>query len=347
MLVEADHAWNTETHVGTQMKVVVYEKYGPPEVLQLKTIEKPTPKDNEVLVKIHSTTVTSGDARSRSSTFAPAPWLLVRTMMGLLKPKKTILGSELAGEIESVGKDVKLFKKGDQVFGTTHGSSLGSNAEYISLPEDRVIAIKPVNMTYDAATSVPVGGITALRFLRHANIQRGQKVLINGASGSIGTFAVQLAKHYGAEVTGVCSTANVELVKSLGADKVIDYTKEDFTQNVETYDLIFDAVSKSTFSSSKNALKQNGVYLATVPSLTLMLQMMWTSRIGSKRGGFASDPERAEDLIFLKELIEAGKIKSVIDRSYPLDQIVEAHRYVDTGHKKGNVVITMIPNEKG
>jgi NADPH:quinone reductase-like Zn-dependent oxidoreductase len=345
MLVEADHVWNTETHADTQMKAVVYEKYGPPEVLQLKTVEKPIPKDNEVLVKIHSTTVTSGDARSRSSTFAPAPWLLVRMMMGPFKPKKTILGSELAGVIESVGKDVTLFKKGDQVFGTTHGSSLGSNAEYICLPEDRVVAIKPANMTYDEAASVPVGGITALRFLRHGNIQRGQKILIIGASGSIGTFAVQLAKYYGAEVTGVCSAANIELVKSLGADKVIDYTKEDFTQNGETYDIIFDAVSKSTFSRSKSALKQNGIYLATVPSLALMLQMMWTSKIGSKKGGFATDPERAEDLIFLKELIEAGKIKSVIDRSYPLDQIVEAHRYVDKGHKKGNVVITMIPNE--
>ena len=322
------------------MKVIINSKYGSPEeVLELKEVEKPIIQDNEVLIKIFATTVTPMDWRSRNGSRKALPlWPLSRMSLGLRKPKKTVLGTELAGEIESVGKDVKLFKVGDQVFGN-RGKA---HAEYIKFPEGGDIVLKPANMSYAEAASVPFGGLTALGFLRKGNIQSGQKVLINGASGGVGTFAVQLAKHFGAEVTGVCSTTNVALVKSLGADEVIDYTKGDFTKKGQKYDMIFDAVGKSSFSKCKKLLNEFGIYLSTVPSFRLLFQMFWTSKRGRKKAVFMipNGPYK-QDLIFLKELIESGKLKSVIDRQYPLEQIAEAHRYAEKGHKKGSVVITL------
>ena len=325
------------------MKAVVYEKYGSPDVLELKEVNKPAPKDNEVLIKVYATTVTVADFRSRSFTVPRSVWLPARIALGLRKPKKQILGVELAGEIESVGKDVKRFKKGDQVFAATL-ISYGAYAEYKCLPEDAAIAIKPSNISYEEAAALPIGARTALHFLRKANTLAsvpGQKVLVYGASGSVGTYAVQIARYFGAEVTGVCSTSNVDLVKSLGADQVIDYTAEDFSKYGETYDVIFEAVDKSSFSACMKALKKDGIYLnvtAPLPSF----QMLWTKMTTDKKLMLGENPaEKAEDLIFLKELVEAEKLKPVIDRCYPLEQIVEAHRYVDKGHKKGNVVITM------
>ncbi len=323
------------------MKAIVYTKFGPPDVLELKEVEKPTPKDNEVLIRIFATTVAAEDPRWRSFTFPPWAWLALRIQLGFIRPRQKILGFGLAGEIESVGKDVKLFKKGDQVFGNT--PSGGAYAEYKCMPEEGLLAIKSANMTYEEAVAIPNGALTALYFLRRGNIKSGQKVLINGASGTVGTAAVQLAKYFGAEVTGVCSTANLEMVKSLGADKVIDYTKEDFTKTGQTYDIIFDVVGWRSFSHCKSLLEQEGIYLTTNPGLKVFIQILWTSMIGSKKvkWGPSALMVKAEDLIFLKELVEAGKIKPVIDRRYPLEQIAEAHRYVEKGHKKGDVVITV------
>ena len=322
------------------MKAIVCTHYGPPEVLQLIEVEKPTPKDHEVLIRIDATTVTAGDCEMRSFKIPLFIWLPLRLYMGLSKPRKKILGQELAGEIEAVGKDVKRFRKGDQVFAAT-GFRFGAYTEYICLPEEGMLALKPANVTYEEAAAVPVGGLEALHFLRQGHIQSGQKVLIHGAGGSIGTFAVQLAKSYGAEVTGVDSTGKLDMLRSIGADQVIDYTQADFTKSGETYDVIFDVVGKSSFSRSIRSLKTNGRYLLANAGLSQMVRGRWTSMISSKKVIVGAASEKTEDLNFLKELIEAGKIKSVIDRRYPLEQTAEAHRYIDTGHKKGNVVITV------
>ena len=326
------------------MKAIAYTKYGPPDVLEIKEAENPTPKDNELLIKIYASAVTSVDCSFR----AGVP-LIGRFFTGLFKPKRTRPGTVLAGEIEAIGKDINLFQKGDQVFGATP-DGYDAHAEFICLTEEGALTIKPSNMNYEEAAAIPYGALTALPFLReNGDIKSGQKVLISGASGSIGTSAVQLAKYYGAEVTGVCSTANLDLVTSLGADKVIDYTEDDFTQNGESYDIIFDTVAKSSFSRCKRSLMENGIYLSTFPAMALMMQMLWTAKIGDKKAIFAatglrSPAEKNKDLIFLKELVEAGKLKAVIDREYPLEQIVEANSYVEKGHQKGNVVITLGQN---
>jgi NADPH:quinone reductase-like Zn-dependent oxidoreductase len=305
------------------MKAIVYEKYGPPEVLQIKEVEKPTPKDDEVLIKNYATTVHIGDTRMRGFKVPKKHWLLMRLFLGIRKPKRQILGMEVSGIIESVGKDVKEFKKGDEVFALT-GFDGGGYAEYSSVlaingnEKNGMVVLKPSNISFEEAAAVPAGALTALLHIQKVEVQKGKKILIYGASGSVGTYAVQIAKYYGGEVTGVCSTSNLELVKSIGADKVIDYKKEDFTKSGEVYDVVFDAVFKISKSKCENILKENGIFDSSHLKI----------------------PEpKTKDLIFIKDLIEKNKLKPVIDKTYPMEQIVEAHRYVDKGHKKGNVVI--------
>ncbi len=305
------------------MKAIVCERYGPAEILQFKEVEKPKPKDNEVLVKIRATTVTIGDVFIRSGKHRDSKFytIMLHIVFGLTKPKRKILGMEISGIIEATGKKVKMFKVGDLVIASTFGAKFGGYAEYKCLPENGVLALKPTNLTFEESATIPGGGMTALSCLRKGKIKSTDKVLIYGASGAVGTNAVQLAKYFGAEVTGVCSKSNLELVKSLGADKVIDYTREDFTQGGEKYDVIFDAVGKLSTSHSKKSLKKTGTYLNVLTS----------------SGG----KEKPDDLIFLKKIIEEGKLNPVIDSIYSFDQIVEAHRYVEKGHKKGNVVVTV------
>ena len=331
------------------MKAVKHTEYGPPEVLHLTEVEKPVPKNNEILVKIHATSVNFGDIVARNfKAVSPRKfsmpmffWLPTRLMFGFRKPRKGILGSEFAGEVEAIGQDVTQFSEGDAVFGY-RGASMGANAEYLCMPEDGCVAHKPTNMTFEEAATVPYGVLTALNLLRKVNLQPGQKILINGASGGIGSGAVQLAKHhFGTEVTGVCGTPRVDFVKALGADKVLDYTQEDFTQSGEAYDLIFDILGKSSFGRSKGSLKENGRYLLASFKMKQLFQMLGTKIRGSKKVVCALAFEKQEDLIFIKELAEAGKIKAIIDRRFPMEQAAEAHRYIEDGHKKGQVILTM------
>ncbi len=321
------------------MRAIVYTKYGPPEVLQLKEVEKPTPKDSEVLIKIHATTVNRTDCGFRKPEYG----FIVRLFNGLFRPHKNILGSEFAGEIEAVGKNVKEFKRGDQVFGLTTGN-FGAHAEYICIPEKGSITIKPTNMSYEEAAAVCDGLMLAMTYIRRIDFQKSNKILINGASGSIGSACVQLAKYYGANITAVCNTKNIELVKSLGAEKIIDYAKDDFTRDDQIYDVVIDAVGKSSFFRCKKLLKSGGVYFST--DLGFLAQniflALWTPVFCSKKVKFPIPKDSKKDMEFFKELIEAGKYKAVIDRRYPLEQIIEATKYVETGQKTGNVVITIL-----
>ncbi|WP_414660145.1 NAD(P)-dependent alcohol dehydrogenase [Horticoccus sp. 23ND18S-11] len=322
------------------MRAVVYKRYGPPEVLQLTEVEKPTPKNNEVLIKTHATTVTSADWRVRSLNVPVGFGFISRLFFGVARPRQPILGTEIAGEIESVGKDVSQFKAGDRVFALSD-TSMGCHAEYKCMPADGAVALKPPNLTYDEAAALSFGGTTALDFFRRGKLRSGESVLVNGASGAVGTAAVQLARYFGADVTGLCSSANVELVRSLGASQVIDYTKEDFTQKGESYDIIVDTAGTAPYSRCKASLKKGGRLLLVLGGLPDMLQIPWVSMTSSKQVIAGPAAGRPEDLRFLAGLAEAGAFKPVIDRRYRFEQIVEAHRYVDTGRKKGNVIITL------
>ena len=328
------------------MEAIVWTKYGPPDVLQYKEVEKPVPKEDEVLLKVYATTVTAGDCEVRKLKLPVWIRLPMRIYVGFSKPKRvTILGSYLAGEIEALGKSVKRFRVGDQVFGFT-GMGFGAYAEYVCLPEEGAVITKPASMTYEEAAPVSLGGLEALHFLRKANIRPGHKVLINGAGGSIGTYGIQLAKYLGAEVTGVDSTRKLDMLRSIGADHVIDYTQEDFTKSGRRYDVIFDVVLKSSFSRIIKSLNENGIYLLANPTPGKMIRGTWISRNTSKKVIFEFTKPNTNDLVFLKELIEVEKIKTVIDRRYPLEQTAKAHRYVETGQKIGNVVITIEHNNK-
>ena len=333
------------------MKAIVWTKYGSPDGLILQEIEKPVPKDDEILIRIRATTVTAGDCEMRRLELPLMLSFPVRLYAGFLRPKRiTILGQELAGEVEKVGKNVNAFKEGDQVFGTT-GFGFGAYAQYICLPGEPnemqgALAIKPANLTYEEAAAVPTAGLEALHYLRKANIQRVKRVLIIGSGGSIGTFSIQLAKHFGAEVTGVDSTEKLEVIRSIGADHVIDYTKVDYTKNGESYDLIIDVVGRSSVSRRIRLLKPDGYYFLAYAGLFHILLGIWISMTSNKKLKVESASQKKEDLVFLKDLVEAGKIKPIIDRSYPLEQIPEAHRYVESGGKKGNVVINVEQNLK-
>ena len=326
------------------MNAIVWTKYGPPDVLQLQQVEKPAPKDNEVLIKIIATTVTAGDCEMRALKLPMMLGLPMRLYAGMFKPSRlTILGQELAGIVETVGRDVTRFKPGDRVFAAT-GFGLGGYAEFICLradSEDVAMALMPANMTYDEAAGIPVGGLEALHFLRQAHIQPGERVLINGAGGSIGTVGIQLAKLAGAEVTGVDSTAKLETLRSIGADHVIDYTQQDFTQNGEHYDVIFDVVGKASFADSLESLAPTGRYLIGNPTVSSMIKARRASSAGGKQVIVGAGNQRSEDLVYLRERIESGELRSVIDRRYPLAQTAEAHRYVESGQKTGNVIITV------
>lgn len=321
------------------MKVAIYTKFGPPEVLQIKEVKKPTPDINEVLIKIHATTVEKEDPEMRNSP----------GINGILKPKKQILGMEFSGEIEAIGNNVKKFKVGDKVYGNT-GLGLGAYAQYKCLPENGAIAIKPENMTFEEAAAITNGALTALPFLRDkGKIKKGHKILINGASGTVGSAAVQIAKYFGAIVTGVCSTSNIDKVKSLGAVKVIDYKTDDFTKLSETYDIIFDVAGTASFSKSKNILKKDGLFLTTIPYPVILFQIFFTMFMGKRKvkflaAGLRSANKKEKDLNMLKEIIEAGKLKSVIDKIYPLEEIVEAHKHIENGQKQGTVVISIDHN---
>jgi NADPH:quinone reductase-like Zn-dependent oxidoreductase len=336
------------------MKTIIFTKYGAPEVLYLKEMEKPAPKNDEIQVRVRATSITIGDLWARNfkaisprEFSMPFPlWIPSRMFFGITKPRINILGSEFAGQVESVGRDVKRFKAGDAVFGY-RGQNMGANAEFLCMPADGMVTHKPANMTYEEAATVPYGGLTALSLLRKVNLQAGQKVLIIGASGKIGSAFVQLAKHFGAEVTGVCGTPRIEFVKALGADTVIDYTQEDFTKNGESYDVILDILRKSSFAACKNSLTPDGVYLLASFKTKHLLQMLWTSMFSRKKVICALAAEDRTDLEFARDLIEAGKLKTVIDRCYPLEQTAEAHRYIEAGDKRGNVVITIGDSSAG
>ena len=322
------------------MKAILWTKYGPPDVLRMGEVEKPTPNDNEVLIKVRAATVTPGDCEIRRFEMHVLFWLPLRLYLGIRKPKRPILGMEVAGEIEAVGKGVTEFKKGDPVFGGT-GLRFGAYAEYTCLSSTSAMTIKPDSLSYDEAATLPTGGINALHYIRKANIQPGQRMLIKGAGGCFGTYAVQLAKNLGAEVTAVDSTEKLDVLRSIGADHVIDYTREDFTENGKTYDIIFDVVGKDSISRAMKSLTKNGRYILATPWVFRVIQGLWSSMTSRKKFIFALANERSEDLDVLKELIETGKVKPVIDKRYPLEQMADAHRYVEEGHKTGHVVITV------